>query len=127
MNKDIKWVLLGLLGLLVVLGFAISIVAFVMKMMKGDAYQMSLYAISANDQVIEMMGEPIQESWYVLGNVNKKGSEGTASLEYSIEGPKGSGKVYVYATRTIGEWKLDKVVVSNDQSMQRISVVGEQE
>lgn len=126
MHKNIKWILLGVAGLILLIGLAFSIVALVMKLMKGDAYQLSLSEISKNIEVIEIIGEPMQPSWFVMGNVNTSGPEGFASLEYSIEGPNGSGKVYVYATRTVGEWKLDNVVVSNNSNRQRISVVGAQ-
>lgn len=125
MTKNIKWILLGILGFILFIGFAISIVLLVMKLMKGEAYELSLSEISKNIEVIKITGEPMQPSWLVMGSVNTSGPEGSASLEYSIEGPIGSGKVYVYATRTVGKWKLDKVVVSNNLNNQRISVVGE--
>lgn len=126
MNKNMKWILLGILSFILFVGFAFSIVFLVMKLMKGEAYELSLSEISNNRQVIDLIGEPIQPGWLVMGSVNTSGPEGSASLEYSIEGPNGSGKVYVYASRTVGEWKLDKVVVANVLNQQRINVVGGQ-
>lgn len=126
MNQNMKWILLGILSFILFVGFAFSIVFLVMKLMKGEAYELSLLEISNNRQVIEIIGEPIQPGWFVMGSVNTSGPEGSASLEYSIEGPNGSGKVYVYASRTVGEWKLDKVVVANVLNQQRINVVGGQ-
>ena len=122
MNRT-KWIFLGVLAFILFIGFSASITIFVMKLMKGDAYQMSLSAISKNIEVVEIVGEPIRPSWFIMGNVSTSGPEGSASLEYSVEGPKGSGIVYVYATRKVGEWKLDTVVVSNNSNKQGIIVV----
>jgi len=123
MKKDLKWILLGILGAILFIAFSASIVFFVMKLMKGDAYQLSLSSVTVNAEVKEVVGEPIIPSWYVLGSVNTNGPDGSASLQYSIKGPASSGKVYVYATKTVGEWRLDRVVVSVDSSDKRITVV----
>ncbi|WP_428241540.1 cytochrome c oxidase assembly factor Coa1 family protein [Gynuella sp.] len=125
MKKNMKWILLGVLGFVLFIGFIILIVMFVMKMMKGDAYHLSLAAITESSEVVKQFGEPLHPSWYVLGNVITSGADGSASLEYSIEGSRSSGKVYVYATRSVGEWVLDKVVVLNQVSGERIQVLDE--
>lgn len=126
MNKNLKWILLGVLGLLLFFVMSASIVYFVMKLMKGEAYQLSLKAVLENSEVINIVGEPMTPSWYVLGSVNTSGPDGSASLEYSIEGPVSSAKVYTFATKTVGEWRLNKVVVSAGLSGERITVIAGQ-
>lgn len=98
-----------------------------MKLMKGEPYQLSLTAVTEHAEVIELVGNPIIPSWYVLGSVHTSGPDGSAALEYSIEGSVASGKVYAYATKIIGEWHLDTVVVSVNQSNKRITVISARE
>lgn len=123
MNKNIKWILLGVIGLLLFLAFLASIIFFIMKLMKGEAYELSLNAVKANSEVIALVGEHVTSSWYVLGSVNTSGPDGSASLEYLIEGSVTSGTVYAYATKSVGEWHLDKVVVAVGPSAKRITVI----
>ena len=127
MNKNIKWIVLGLFGLLCFIAFAASVVFFVMKLMKGDAYVMSLSALSGNGEVVEKIGDPIQPSWYVLGNINTNPQSGAAALQYVIEGPLGSGTVYADATKLAGRWQLDRVVLVIDGGDQIIHVVEQTE
>jgi hypothetical protein len=127
MKNNLKWIALGVLGLLLFSIFSASIVFFVMKLMKGEAYQLSLTAVTEHPEVIAVVGNPIIPSWYVLGSVHTSGPDGSASLEYSIEGSVSSGKVYAYATKTIGEWRLDIVVVSVSPSDKQITVIGDRE
>ncbi len=127
MNKNIKWIVLGIIGLLCFIAFAASIVFFVMKLMKGDAYAMSLSALNGNVEVVEKIGEPIQPSWYVLGNINTNAQGGAAALQYVIEGPLGSGTVYADATKLAGRWQLDRVVLVIDGGDQIIHVVEQTE
>lgn len=123
MNKNIKWILLGVIGLLLFLAFLASIIFFIMKLMKGEAYELSLNVVKANSEVIALVGEPVTPSWHVLGSVNTSGPDGSASLEYLIEGSVTSGTVYAYATKSVGEWHLDKVVVAVGPSAKRITVI----
>ncbi|MEE2023458.1 MULTISPECIES: cytochrome c oxidase assembly factor Coa1 family protein [Alkalimonas] len=123
MKKTFLWVGLGLAGGMALLAFIGAVILFVMNMLKGDAYELSLKSVSAHPQVIAVFGEPVSPSWFVLGSVNISGPDGSASLEYNIRGPESSGTVYAYATRAAGEWYLDRVIVLEASSGERINVL----
>ncbi|MGI5308582.1 cytochrome c oxidase assembly factor Coa1 family protein [Rheinheimera sp. WS51] len=123
MKGNFKWILIGLLAFCVMASFISGIVVLVMKMMKGEAYDISLQAVRDNPMVIEKIGKVIDPSWYVLGNVNINGPEGSATIEYSISGEVSAAKVYVYATRHAGEWTLYKLIVAPENDGNRIIVI----
>lgn len=122
MRKNIKWILLGALGFILFLSLVSFIVYFVLNMMKGDAYQQSLATIQNNQDVIARIGTPITPSWYVLGSISSSGPNGTAALQYAINGSISSGKVYLYATKFDGQWNIDRLTVSIDGSGERITL-----
>lgn len=92
------------------------------SVMKGEAYNLSLNEIERNSQVIELIGQPIKPSFWVLGNVKISGSSGTAAFQYSISGSSGSADVFVYATKEMQRWHLEKVVVYHKEKDKKIFV-----
>ena len=107
-------------------GLAVSLVMLLMKFLKGEAYQLSLEELKKSPLVADYYGEPLRPSWYILGKVNLNGDGGFAAIEYKVEGPLSSGTVYVYATRSAGEWDLSKVMVASQSDGYEISVVDEE-
>jgi len=92
------------------------------KVVKGEAFQHSMAAISANADVRRLLGEPL-ESGFVMGSVKNKSSEGSAAINYSLSGPKGEAKAYVYACKHMDEWMLYNVVVKTKDGNNEIEVV----
>lgn len=123
MNKNTKWIALGFLVSFIFFGISTLIVVFAMNLLKGDAYQLSLTSLHNNSAVIEKMGEPIQPGWFVIGSISTSGSEGSASLGYSISGSLASGWVHVDAKKLEGDWKLNEVVVSINPNGEKLQVV----
>ena len=125
-DNNLTTILLSIIGLIVFVGLAVSLVMLLMKLLKGEAYQLSLEELKESPLIAEYYGEPLQPSWYVLGKVNLNGDGGFAAREYKVEGPLSSGTVYVYATRSAGEWDLVKVMVASQSDGDEISVVDEE-
>lgn len=123
MSNSLKWILIGLLAFCAMIAFIGGITALVMKMMKGDAYELSLTEVRSTPSVVEFIGDPIQPGWFVLGSVSTSGPDGSAALEYSIHGSISDAKVYVYATKYAGEWVLDKLIVAPESSGERIVII----
>jgi TPR repeat protein len=111
-----KWIILGVL-----VAFLIPI--YFLNMLKGDAYDLSLSAIEINSEVIELVGQPIRSSFFVMGSINTSGPDRKASLEYSITGPNGEADAYVSASKKLGNWILNEVVVHNKEHDRRVQVV----
>ena len=121
------WILMLVVGcvLLVVLfvGGIGGAIALGLRMMKrSDAAQLAGQQVRASAAVAEKLGSPIEEGWYAMGNINMSDGGGTAALSFPISGPKDEGTVYVEATRSMGKWSLDRVVVEIDRSGERIDV-----
>ncbi|HEY5079941.1 MAG TPA: cytochrome c oxidase assembly factor 1 family protein [Opitutaceae bacterium] len=98
-------------------------ISFVFAFMKqSDAYTGALGRARSSPEVVAAIGTPIRDGLFVMGNVNVSGSSGRADLAFPISGPKGTAMVYVDATRALGEWNLDRVVVQIDGDGQRIDL-----
>ncbi|MGQ4276430.1 cytochrome c oxidase assembly factor Coa1 family protein [Pseudidiomarina sp. E22-M8] len=123
MNRDLKWLIFGLgIAALLAVIFAVFIY-FIMNLIKGEAYELSLTAVSEHAAVEALIGEPIEPGLLVLGNVNISGPSGNAELQYDVSGPKGEATVYAYAIRDAGEWQLIRVIVDVDGARERFDVV----
>ncbi|GLR04368.1 hypothetical protein GCM10007906_19560 [Vibrio hyugaensis] len=93
------------------------------NMLKGEAFDQSMVAISQNSEVIEIVGEPIEAGYFVMGSIQTSGENGEASLQYAISGPKGEADVYVQAYKEMEAWELYNVIVHWPESDKSINVV----
>lgn len=112
--RNWKWVVpSGCLAMFVALaGFVALLVWSVGRMMKSsEAYRMAIAKARANPEVVQALGEPIEEGFFVSGSIQTAGSSGTASLTCPIHGPKGKGTVYVEAVRFAGAWTFRELKV----------------
>lgn len=114
-----KWAWAGLIVILLIP----CCLAFPFTAMKySDAYGMSLDAVKKNRIVTAELGQPLHPGFFVMGSVSFNGPDGSAALQYSITGPKGTGEVSAYAIKQAGQWKLRQVIVQ--VAGHRIFVVG---
>lgn len=102
-----KWVLLGCGGclVLIVLGalFAGGIAMFVFGVIKStDVYQTALKRAQNSSEVQAALGTPIEAGMLVSGSVNTNNGQGTADINFSISGPKGTGTVIARASKEPG-------------------------
>ena len=96
------------------------------NLLKGEAYQASLNKIRSNSEVVQMVGKPIEPGYFVMGSIKIEGGSGSANINYSIKGPKGSAQVYLEATKQFGTWTINNLVVVSDQDpTKRVIVVGD--
>jgi len=73
--------------------------------------------------VIEALGAPIKEGFFVSGNTNVNGAAGEANLAIPISGPKGKGTIYVKATKALGRWSYSDLVVEIQATRTRIDLL----
>jgi hypothetical protein len=121
-NTQKKWAVAGVIAYLFFILFFVAIFSFVGGIMKDtDVYKMSFHAIQNNPEVVEMIGIPIEAGFFVSGNINTGGAtEGEASIQYTITGPKGEGETYVVASKKRGKWimhELGVYIKDNDKSI----------
>jgi Cytochrome oxidase complex assembly protein 1 len=109
--------------LLLAAGFVFVIVSIVFGAMKSsDAYKTALAKVQADPRVVNTLGSPIRDGFFVSGTTNVSGSSGHADLTVPISGPKGKGTVYFVATKFAGEWSFSKLIVEVGKTGERIDL-----
>lgn len=92
-------------------------------MKSTDVYKGALARAEEYPSVIEALGSPVKAGFLVSGNTNINGASGEANLSVPISGPKGKGKIYVAATKSLGKWNYSGLVVEIDKNHQRIDLL----
>ena len=125
-KRNWQWLVpIGCLGaLLLFAAFVGSISLIVFGAMKStDVYKSALAQAEHHPSVIEALGSPVKAGLLVSGNTNINGASGEANLSIPISGPKGKGKIYVAATKSLGEWNYSGLVVEIEKNHQRIDLL----
>jgi hypothetical protein len=71
--------------------------------------------------VTALTGTPI-ETGIPTGSVKVNGPNGTASLAFSVQGPRGSGTLYLEAIRELGQWHVQRAQFAPDGGGARIDL-----
>ena len=101
-----------------------SILVIVFSTMKStDVYKEALARAKADPAVIEALGSPIKEGFFLSGNTNVNGAAGESNLAIPISGPKGKGTIYVSANKALGQWNYSGLVVEVGQTHERIDLL----
>lgn len=127
-SRNWKWVVpVGCLGTIVL--FVAFIAAVLMAVMgairSSDAYELALSEARQHPAVVEALGEPIEVGWLMSGNISVNGASGEADLSIPLEGPKGSGTLYVVADKVAGQWDFERIEVEIDATMERVSLLND--
>ena len=108
------------------IAFITALIFFIGGIMKSsDAYKISLDQVQHHQQVIAVLGEPIEAGFFVGGEIKIHNSSGFADIFYHVEGPKAQGTVYVQAEKEKGHWIFQQLVVETEPDQRRIVLVGE--
>ncbi|HKS03928.1 MAG TPA: cytochrome c oxidase assembly factor Coa1 family protein [Chthoniobacterales bacterium] len=104
--------------------FVGSILVIVFSAMKStDVYKEALARAKADPAVIEALGSPIQDGFFISGNTNVNGASGESNLAIPISGPKGKGTIYASATKSLGQWNYSGLVVEVGQTHERLDLL----
>jgi len=108
-----RWLVCGCAGCgaLSVAGAALIVVGFfvlLFGMIKSSgAYREALAVVKADEQVKEVLGEPVEEGLFVWGSVKSDDETGSADLNIPVSGPKCSATVRVLAHKAKGQWIIE--------------------
>ena len=93
---------------LVFIGFGLTILAFVMHLLRNsDAAKEGLAMAQKSPALVSLLGEPIEIGWLVTGGTQTNGSRTTADISIPLSGPKGSGRLQVAGERnTPAPWNF---------------------
>jgi hypothetical protein len=114
-SRNWKWfVPAGCLTLILLfclfLGLIITIVMGSIK--SSDAYKQAVAKARANPTVVEKLGTPIAEGYFVSGNINVQNDSGNADLQIPISGPKGKAVIHAVASQSAGKWEYSRLTVT---------------
>lgn len=102
-------------GFAIIIGFIVLIAPLFYLtnylLTNSEAYKLSLDKAITDQRVIEVMGEPIQPSWLISGNIKSSSSSGFASLSIPITGPSCEGNIVSRSKKKEGEWEVSFLMV----------------
>lgn len=105
-------------------GLCFVIVSIVFGAMKSsDAYRAALAKAKADPRVVNALGSPVTDGFFVSGKTDVSGSSGHADMTVPISGPKGKGTIYFVASKFAGEWTFSKLMVEIAKTGQRIDLI----
>ena len=120
-SRNWKW-FVPVLCLVLATGFAGFVFALLGLMKSSDAYQGAVFRINNSPAVAGALGSPVREGIFFTGNISINGSSGRADLAIPLSGPKGSATAYVLATKTLGHWHFDRLVVETAGTNKQIDL-----
>lgn len=129
-SRNWKWVvpagclvvILGAAALLGLLGLIFG--AVVAGIRSTDVYEEALDRVRASPEAVEALGEPIEERWWVSGNIEVNGPSGHADFAVPLEGAKAGGTLYVVASKRAGRWAMEVLELEVDGREERIDLLG---
>ncbi len=128
-KRNWKWVVPtgGCLTLLILfIVFIASVVFGVTKAISGtEPYQDSFAKAQSNEQVIELLGEPIEIDGIMQGSINFSNNDGDADIRIPIKGPQGEGTIYVVGEKRNDVWTYSEQEVRIDQNNEVINLLNE--
>jgi hypothetical protein len=128
-NRNWKWVipvgcLVLLLPILALGGFIGGILAIVFGSIKStDVGQEAIRRSVSNPAVIEALGAPVEEGWWVAGQIKTAGPSGYADIMIPLKGSRTKGKVYAVATKSAGRWTYETMEVEVEGRDERIDLL----
>jgi len=125
-SRNWKWTVpLGCaLPIIACAGFIVLVVSVTFGLMKSsDAYKDAVARARASAAVTAALGTPLEEGFFVSGEVNVRNGSGQANLEIPISGPKGSGVIHVVGVKSSGKWTYTTLEVAVKQTGTRIDLL----
>ena len=116
-----RWTISGLILIFVVIPSFVLLIGGGMK--KSVAYNISISELRNNQEVIELIGQPVESGFFVSGNIHIGAGTGQANLSYSINGPKGEATAHVVAIKEIEGWELKQLIVYSEEKQRRIDII----
>jgi hypothetical protein len=120
-SSDSKWKIpLIILGIVL---FGAGIFATVGAAAKySGAYSGAMDRARDSAMVRDALGSPITDGLLFNGKIEVSGTSGRANLAIPIKGPKGRGTLYVEASKDLGEWHFDRLIVVIESNGERIDL-----
>ena len=107
---------------------AIAVFGFIYSALRSsDPYKNSLAAANADARVVQVLGSPITDRLFITGSFNTIGLRGRAEFALPIKGPKGTATIFAQASKSVGVWNFEVLVVEITGTRERIDLLHEQD
>jgi hypothetical protein len=117
-----SWARWGVGLLLFFIAFFVGLFFLIASSLKSsDAYKLAVASLATSQEITRLLGSPLSTG-IPMGNIELSGPNGSASISFSVTGPKGSGTVFLEATRELGQWKIERMVFEQDGTGRRIDL-----
>ncbi len=129
MQRNWKWfVPVGCLSLLALaaaalVGFFFLIMGWIQS---SDVYQLALEQARTHPELIEALGEPIEDSFITTGSISTSGSGGQADLKTYLQGPQGGARLFIVAEENNGVWTFQSLTARVDSDDTLIDLLADQ-
>lgn len=80
-------------------------------MTESTPYEEAFTKAIENEQVIEALGEPIEQEGLIQGSLNYENDRGEIDVKVPLEGPKGIGYLYIKGTKDGENWDYSDLYV----------------
>jgi hypothetical protein len=116
------WAIAGVLVLVLAIALGVGMFFMVSSMLKNsDAYRLGVAKVQASPEAMALLGPPL-ETGMPKGSVQTSGPTGEAQLSIPVEGQKGKGVLYLNATKDMGQWKANRIVLEIEGHPERIDL-----
>ncbi len=111
-------------SILIFLLCAGTIAFFIFNVFRSsEPYQMAMAELETNDRAIEVLGQPIKAGYLMSGSLNDSGQSGSADLSIPVSGPRGKGRLQLFALKEEGVWRLRRLVLTSEDLQQPIDLL----
>ena len=112
-------------SLLLLSGFVVAVCSLTFGIMKkSGAYQQAVAAARADSDVVATLGTPIEEGFFVMGEIQLTLDGGYANLSIPISGPNGAATIYAEAEKSRGQWSFHTLEVMVEDTGEWIHLGG---
>ena len=126
-GRNWLWVLPvgGCLTLIVLLVLGVGALFFgVNKVLtSSEPYQYALDKAFENTAVKQVLGEPLEASGIMNGNISTSNRGGEVDLSIPIKGPKGDANIIITGDKIDGEWVYEDLYVIIKESREKINLL----
>ncbi len=89
----------------------------------SEPYQVALDRAFENTEVKQLLGEPLETTGIMNGNISTSNRGGEVDLSIPIKGPKGEANIVISGDKIDGEWVYEELYVIIKESKERINLL----
>ena len=105
--------ILTILGVIACIALGLTVVSAIKS---TDAYKEARDRAIHDPRVIELLGSPVEASFFAGGSVSVNNDGGRANIVFPISGPKGRAVVHAQATRGVSGWTYSELTVQQGKT-----------